>query len=354
MDLYVVSGGNEFPPDSDLLQDRLYLNDGQGKFTRSSNRLPDMKSSGSCVVPGDFDKDGDQDLFVGGRVVPGKYPFPARSWLLRNNNGVFTDVTSKLAPELTQPCLVTSAVWTDFDEDGLPDLIVVGEWMPVTFFRNTGDKFKDKTRDYGMNNTTGWWNKIVAADFDGDGDDDYVIGNLGLNYKYKATKNEPFEIYCDDFDKNGFFDIVLGYHNYGNCFPVRGRQCSSEQMPFIKKEFHSYEEFGRATLIQIYGNKLRSSLHYKTVNFASSYLENNGGGVFTLHNLPNEIQFAPVNGISVKDVNSDGKLDILMAGNLYVSEVETGRADAGIGICLIGDGGGTFQSHTPPQERIFC
>ncbi|MCH8905411.1 MAG: VCBS repeat-containing protein, partial [Bacteroidetes bacterium] len=246
LDLYVVSGGNEFDPASKYLQDRLYLNDGLGNFTKSKSNIPEMISSGSCVVPGDYDGDGDMDLFIGGRVVPGRYPFAPSSYILNNEGGIFSDVTEEIAPGLSDQGLVTSAIWTDFDNDGSKDLIVVGEWMPISFYHNNSGKFENKTEEFGFGNSTGWWNKIIEGDFDKDGDMDYVAGNLGLNYKYTATVEEPLHIYCYDFDRSGTFDIVLGYYNGGTCYPVRGRQCSSQHMPFIPQKFPNYNSFGSA------------------------------------------------------------------------------------------------------------
>ncbi|MCH8330294.1 MAG: VCBS repeat-containing protein, partial [Bacteroidetes bacterium] len=344
LDLYIVSGGNEFDKNAINLQDRLFLNDGKGRFVESKSNLPLMTTSGSCVKAGDYDKDGDLDLFVGGRQVPGKYPFPARSYLLRNDGGRFTDVTSDIAPGLLEPGMVSSTVWTDFDNDGQLDLIIVGEWMPITIFKNSNGMFKNITKESGLSNTTGWWNKIIEGDFDNDSDPDYVIGNLGLNYKYKATEKEPLHVYCHDFDNNGTLDIVLGYYNNGECYPVRGRECSSDQMPVIADRFPTYDAFGRANLADIYGSNLESALHYEATLFASSYMENLGNGQFSLNNLPVESQFSAVFGIVANDFNQDGNLDLLISGNFFVSEIETGRADASIGLYMTGNGNGEFQA----------
>ncbi|MCH8904832.1 MAG: VCBS repeat-containing protein, partial [Bacteroidetes bacterium] len=343
LDLYVVSGGNEFEADSKMLQDRLYLNDGNGNFEYAEDALPEMITSGSCIVPADYDEDGDQDLFVGGRLVPGMYPFPARSYILRNDNGKFTDVTAEIAPDLTKPGLVTSAIWTDFNSDGQLDIIVVGEWMPLSFYQNDSGQFINKTSEFGFDNTNGWWTKIVEADFDNDGDPDYAVGNLGLNYKYKASDAEPFHIYCHDFDRNGNLDIVLGYFNEGTCFPLRGRECSSSQMPFIKEKFPDYHSFGIATLEDVYGGDLDNALHYEARIFASSYIRNDGNGQFTISELPVMAQLSTAFGLIAGDFNDDDNIDLLLAGNFYVAEVETGRADAGVGLFLQGDGKGNFK-----------
>ncbi|MCH8330973.1 MAG: VCBS repeat-containing protein, partial [Bacteroidetes bacterium] len=343
LDLYVVSGGNEFPENSPILKDRLYLNDGKGNFSRSLDALPEFISSGSCIVAGDYDGDEDLDLFVGGRVVPGKYPFPANSYILRNDKGIFTDVTQEVAPELYQKGLVTSALWTDHDMDGKLDLIVVGEWMPVTVYHNVDGKLLRMTKGSGLDETVGWWNKIVEADIDNDGDPDYIVGNLGLNSKYVASHKEPLRVYCHDFDRSGTLDIVLGYYNQGECYPVRGRQCSSDQMPFLTQKFPDYNSFGQATINDIYGESLDVALSYAATTFASCIIINQGSGKFELKPLPNEAQLSTVYGIIPKDINSDGNIDLLLAGNLFVAEVETGRHDASIGLYLEGDGKGNFE-----------
>ncbi len=250
--------------------------------------------------------------------------------------------------------LVTSAVWTDFDKDEKLDLIVVGEWMPITFLRNSGSRLEDQTAYYGMSETTGWWNRIVQADLDGDGNQDFVVGNLGLNYKYKASLHEPFQVYSTDFDENGSNDIVLGYCQAGKVFPVRGRQCSFEQMPFIKTKFPTYHDFGLATLTDIFGGDLQRSLHYQAVEFASVALLNRGNGKYEINRLPAEAQYAPIFGITARDFNADGSLDLLVAGNFYVSEVETGRADAGTGLYLKGEGGGTFTPVLPRDSGFMA
>lgn len=343
-DLYVVSGGNEFPINSPLLQDRLYINQGKGHFIKNMGALPKMLSSGGCVAAADYDKDGDLDLFVGGRLLPGKYPFAPRSFLLNNEKGKFTDATTASGNDLEKPGLVNAILWTDFDQDEDLDLLLVGEWMPIKFMENRGGKFFDQTKSNGFENTSGWWNTIIEEDFDGDGDPDYVAGNLGLNTKYQASETEPFHIYAHDFDYNETLDIVLGYYNEGICYPVRGRQCSSEQMPNIQAKFPTYDQFAKASINEIYGAKeLAQALHYEAKLFASSYIENKGGGVFEIRPLPTQAQISPIQALSSHDFNSDGHKDILLSGNLHVMEVETGRADAGNGLLLLGDGKGEFK-----------
>ncbi|MEO1257616.1 MAG: VCBS repeat-containing protein [Bacteroidota bacterium] len=357
LDLYVVSGGNENKKNHPTYQDRLYVNTGNG-FEKSTDALPDILSSGSRVKAADYDSDGDLDLFVGGRILPQEYPLPAKSFILKNESAdgaiKFSDVTENVAPNLLEAGLVTDAVWVDYDQDNNLDLIVVGEWMPLTFLKNNGNKFINKTEAYGLEKTTGWWYSILADDFDSDGDVDLVAGNLGLNYKYQASPNKSFDVYASDFDKNGTLDIVLGYYNEGVQYPVRGRQCSSEQIPAIKYKFKDYNSFASASLADVYSEgDLKNALHYQAWNFASSYVENKGNEKFVVKDLPNAVQITSINGIIAEDFNMDGHLDLLLAGNLYSSEVETTRNDAGYGFYLQGDGKGNFKSVPNYQSGLF-
>lgn len=348
LDLYVVSGGNEHPEGAAQLQDRLHLNDGQGNFKKSTTALPKIGTSGSRVKAGDYDGDGDLDLFVGGRIVPRSYPLPAKSYILKNEwketgEVKFTDVTKEIAPALLEAGLVTDAVWVDYDLDQQLDLVVVGEWMPITFLQNKGNRFKNRTEAYGLGKSNGWWYSIVAEDFDQDGDPDLVAGNLGLNYKYQASEKASFDVYASDYDKNGKMDIVLGYYHEGVQYPLRGKQCSSEQIPAIKVKYEDYNTFAEASLADVYtAQDLENSLHYQAWNFSSSYIENQGGEKFALRELPNEVQVSSINSILVQDYNQDGHLDLLVAGNLYSAEVETPRNDASYGKLLLGNGRGDF------------
>lgn len=349
LDLYVASGGNEWKVGDDNYKDRLYLNDGSGNFSDASDWLPDLTNSSGCVKASDFDGDGDIDLFVGGRHMPRKYPYPAMSVLLENDGGTFKNVTNSAAPELESAGMVTDALWTDFDGDGTKDLIVVGEWMPVMMMRNNGGNFQNLSKSFGLDQATGWWFSIAEADLNGDGKNEYILGNLGLNYKYQTSATEPFQVYGGDYDNNSRSDIVLGYFNYGKCYPVRGRQCSSEQIPEIARTYPTYESFGKATLTEVYGDKLKKGVHYEARTFSSSVLWMHDDSV-ELRALPIEAQFAPVNGTIADDFNGDGKIDLLLAGNLFVSEVETGRADAGEGLLMLGDGKGGFDPQTNLQS----
>ncbi|MCM4151073.1 hypothetical protein DHD05_05655 [Arenibacter sp. N53] len=355
LDLYVVSGGNEYEKGIDLYQDRFYSNDGNGNFTLLKSALPQLTASGSRVIKADYDNDGDMDLFVCGRQVPGHYPEPTESYLLKNNwketgSLKFEEVIIK---DLIDLGMVTDASWTDYDQDGDLDLIVVGEWMPVTILENMEGNFKKLVLPNSLQNTTGWWYSINAADLDDDGDDDYIIGNLGLNYKYKANPEEPFTVNYGDFDQNGKNDIVLGYYNYGEHYPLRGRSCSSQQIPGLKKVFPDYDTFASASLSEVYGeDQLNRSLEYKAHMFQSIALENLGSGEFKIHDLPIEAQISSINDIIIADVDKDGALDLILAGNMYGSEVETPRNDAGIGLFLKGNGKCGFKTIPMPESGL--
>jgi len=330
-DLYVVSGGYEFAPNAKELQDRLYINKGNGKFSKAA--LPKMLTSGSRAYTADFDKDGKQDILVLGRQMPGNYPNSANSYLLRNvsEKGIpeFEDFSPEISDMFSNLGMATSAVVTDFNNDGWEDLIIVGEWMPIKVYKNNKGDFVEASEEMGLSeDTRGWWWSIQQGDFDKDGDMDYLLGNNGLNYKYNAREGETFDIYFNDFDQNGKGDIVLGYYNQGKQYPVRGRECSSQQIPSIKDKFKDYESFSVATLSDVYGNELEKSLHYQIKSFASVYMENKDGK-FVIHKLPQEAQISSINQILIDDYDKDGNLDALIAGNLYASEVETPRNDAG-------------------------
>ncbi|MEM8845806.1 MAG: FG-GAP-like repeat-containing protein, partial [Bacteroidota bacterium] len=357
-DLYIVSGGNEFRSNSTMLQDRLYVNQGNGEFVKSVHGLPRILESGSRVYACDFDKDGDQDLFVGGRLIPGNYPYPASSYILENRSTVgapkFVNTSEKLLPVLNQIGLVTSAQWLDYDNDGWMDLAVTGEWMKLRVFKNiVGDGFEEVTEKLELDGTMGWWFSLKASDVDGDGDLDLIAGNLGENYKYKASGDETFDIFLNDFDGNRTNDIVLSYYNDGEQYPVRGRECSSQQMPSIKKKFKNYDEFSKATLLDVYDEKkLENGIHYKVSSFKSAIFINEGDK-FVRQDLPLKAQIAPTNQILVADFDQDGTKDIVLGGNLYASEVETPRADAGHGVFLKGHQNAKFAIQPSHETGLF-
>ncbi len=342
LDLYVVSGGYAFADGSQELQDRLYINHGT-HFVLAPRFLPDLRTIGSCVDAADYDDDGDLDLFVGGRVKSGHYPMATRSYLLNNDGGVFTDVTADVVRDLMAPGMVADALWSDYDADGDPDLMVVGEWMPISVYQNNGNgRFTNMTTNFHLQNTTGWWNTIAMGDFDGDGDFDYIAGNLGLNTKYSASPEKPLIIYMSDFDENGTPDIVLAKPKGDKELPIRGRECSSDQMPFIAEDFPTFRSFANASIKDIYGQEsLDAALQYRAMTFSSAYIENIGGAL-QLQELPPEVQVGPVRSIVVHDFNGDNFLDAALVGNNYGAEVETVRYDAMTGLLLLGDGTGRF------------
>ena len=346
-DLFVVSGGNKFAAYDLHYVDRLYLNDGNGNFSKGTIGDVD-RVSGSKVVAADYDNDGDLDVFVGGRHNPHDYPSPTTSTLYVNTNGQLANANAEKAPELKNIGMVTDAVWLDYDQDNDLDLIVVGEWMPITIFSNEGGVLSQVLVP-SLQQTRGWWFSLEKGDFDGDGDEDMIAGNLGLNYKYKTSAEAPFDIYYEDFDNNGQRDIVLGYYNNEKHYPLRGFSCSSEQIPGLKKQIKKYDIFADMEIEEVYGaSSLKKALHYQTDTFASVYIENLGNGGFKITELPTMAQLSNINDVLVDDVNGDGFLDALCVGNLFVSEIETPRSDAGIGALLLGDGRGgfTMQHHT--------
>ena len=352
-DLYVVSGGNEFAPNSSTYLDRLYINNGNGVFTFKRELLPSFYKSGSVVKPNDFDGDGDLDLFIGSRMVPWNYPEPASSFLLVNNNGKFS-IYNDLNRSLKDLGLVTDGVWSDYDQDGDMDLFIVGEWMPLTLIKNDKGILKKQKLNDTCDELYGWWYSIEKADLNQDGVEDLVLGNLGENYKYKASKEEPFEVFYDDFDKNGAKDIVLAYYNYGIQFPLRGFSCSSQQVPELKNKIKKYDLFASLDVQDVYGEvNLENSLRLQANSFKSTVLINKKGK-FINKPLPYEAQLSSINDFIVEDYNKDGIKDILAVGNLYNAEIETPRNDSSNGILLIGNGDGTFNSKLRRETGFYA
>ena len=355
MDLYVVSGSYEKNAENFSLQDRLYINDGKGIFTKNKDLIPLFNSSGSVVKPEDFDQDGDLDLFIGGRMIPGQYPMFSDSYLLLNQDGILVDATEKLAPGMKNLGLVTDAVWSDYDLDRDMDLIIVGEWMPVIIFNNdSGNLRKAENTNDGLDFSSGWWWSIEAFDFDSDGDDDYVLGNMGLNYKFRASQKEPLELFINDFDNNGKMDFVIGYHQDGKIFPTVDRAKTLIQNRYLRSKIPTNNEYAISTLYDIYGEKLlENALNYKIYTLASGYLENNGNGEFKFKPFDNYAQISNINSIIFQDVDLDSYEDLIMAGNLYSTEAETIRNDASIGVWMKGDGKGNFKSIPFQKSGLF-
>ncbi len=352
-DLYVASGGNEFERGHSLLKDRLYINDGKGEFIKSSNALPAIAESSQCVRASDVDNDGDLDLFVGTRLVARKYTYPATSYLLINSNGRFEKSSSETSATLTDLGMVTDAVFTDIDNDGDDDLMIVGEWMEIKILLNTDAVFEDVSEKYGLSGTRGIWWSITAGDLDGDGDDDYIIGNLGKNNKFKASKEHPFKVYANDFDNNGTNDVVLAKFYKNDYVPLRGRECTSQQMPFVAEKFKDYHSFASSKLIDILPeNKVKDAVIYEIESFESIILFNDNGQLIR-KSLPNESQIAPLKSSLITDVNKDGYQDIVTVGNHYGVEVETTRYDAGFGGVLFGNQNRDFQFMSPIESGFY-
>lgn len=343
-DLYVVSGGSEYAAGSPALADRLYLNVDGAKFRKVLDALSPDSASGSRVLSADYDGDGDEDLFVGGRVVPGSYGVNPASMLLQNDGkGHFANVTASLAPELEHVGMVTDAVWQDVDGDGRLDLVVVGEWMPIMVFRNTGGGRLARSQVAGLENSSGWWNRIVAGDFTGDGKVDFIAGNLGLNSRLHASPSEPTTMYVKDFANTGFVAQVLATYNEGRNYPVAMRDDLIKSFPYLERRYPNYRDYALQTIDQIFSaGELRDAVVKRASTFATSLVKNNGDGSFTMIPLPTETQVAPVYGILSADIDGDAKADLLLGGNFDAVKPEIGRLSASYGSLLEGDGKGRF------------
>ncbi len=362
-DVYIASGGYKYPSGSANYQDRLYINDGKGNFYKDSAALPQNFTSNLCVRAFDYNNDGKLDLFVSGRVDPWHYPRPVSSFILRNDskNGVahFTDVTDEIAPGLKNIGLVCDALFTDFDNDGATDLILAGEWMPVTFLKNTNGKFVNVTAATGIENKTGWWNSIVAGDFRHTGRMDYIVGNVGANTLYQASDKYPIYITAKDFDNNGNYDAIPSLFlpdKDGNLkeYPAFGRDDMIKEMISTKKRFTTYKAFANATMDSIIPEAQRKgALRLKATMLKSCFLRNEGNGKFTMIPLPLQAQVSTLNGMIADDFDGDGNLDVLMNGNDYGTEVSVGRYDALNGLLLKGNGAGGFSPLTILQSAIY-
>ena len=341
LDLYIASGSYELNEGDALLQDRLYTNDGSGNFSRYK-KLPEMLTVTKAIKPFDYDGDGDFDLLVGGTVVPGKYPLTPRSYLLENSSGAFKDVTDSQFKAFRDIGMVSAIEVTDYNNDGNPDVVIVGSWMPITIFSIMNQQFVKQDIAV-FNQSQGWHQSLAIDDFDGDGDQDFVIGNFGLNNKFHPAQDKPLHIFSKDFDNNGSYDMALSKTYKGQLVPVRGKECSTEQTPYLSEKIGTYQEFASLDIENIYGEEnISSSFHKQIYNLASLYVENNGNGTFSISELPVQAQFGPTKAFLNMDVNNDGHLDIIGVGNHYDAEVETIRYDANQGYVLLGNGLGEF------------
>lgn len=351
LDLYVVSGGNEYTPGSRSLEDRLYFNDGEGNFARIYNALPQLLENGSTVTAADYDGDGDTDIFVGSRSVPHQYGVTPYSYLLENTgDGRFREVTARDAPELADVGMVTDAVWEDVSGNGYPDLVVVGEWMPITILENVAGKLKRSTAA-GLEATEGWWNRLYSGDFDGDGDKDFIVGNVGLNTFFQAGKNEPLVMYLKDFNEDDKPDPVIGYTKENGEYPIAARDELLLPFKFLRSKFPTYRDYAGSTIEDIFGSNLEDAEKKEIHMMQSVLLENQGKGGFNIIPLPDKAQFAPIQAIEAADFNSDGNLDLLIGGNFYpVKPTAGGRYDASYGWFLKGNGDGTFTAVGPEES----
>ena len=340
LDLYVASGGGGDVTSARLLQDRLYINDGSGQFVKSAN-LPAMPSSTKEILPIDMDSDGDYDLLVGGRNNPGAYPSAMPSYLLRNDNGKFTDVmTDEMQAAL--PGMITGVSIADVNGDNKIDLMVVGEWSTPKIFTGSGSNFQPADIS-SFANLSGWWQSVVATDLDRDGDMDFILGNISENNKFHPSESKPLIVYANDFDNSGTLDIVLTKKYKGMTVPVRGKECSSEQMPFIDDKFPKYADFASSSIEDILGQEnLDNAIQLMVNNFSHVVLINDGNMSFTQLKLPFEAQWAPIMDMVVDDFTGDKVPDLVVAGNLWDTEPETPAYDAGKGLLLKGNGDGTF------------
>jgi len=359
-DLYIVSGSNEYADQSEGFQDQLYLNDGKGNFSKApANALPPMLSSKNAIAAGDIDHDGDLDLFVGGRGLPGSFPQPSKSYILRNDSKGgqvhFTDVTDEACAALRLPGMVTAAVFADLDNDAYPELLIAGDWMPVRLFHNTQGRLSDVSAAAGLNGLSGMWSSIMAADVDGDGDTDFIMGNCGYNDQFKASPAQPMTLYVADFDNNGTLDPIMCYYIQGKNYPMASRDELLDQMVSLKKKFVNYLSYADATMENIFPpEKIAQAKVFRCDQLASGVLYNHGNGQFAFTPLPLTAQFSKVFGAVVDDFDGDGTKDILLSGNFYPYKTQLGRCDASLGVLLKGSAGAEGQFRAVDPEDSGC
>ena len=352
-DLYLAIGDCGLKDGHEDLQDLLFINDGAGNFTQENSHLPEMKTITSVVTAADYDQDGDLDLFVGGRYRKGEYPSAPRSYLLQNDNGKFTDVTDQKAQDLSNTGMVTSALWSDCNNDGLVDLILVGEWMNIQIWKNNGKKLVNKSERLDLQNTGGWWNSIVGGDFDGDGDTDYILGNQGVNLRYRPGKDQPIQIYHGQFDGDESRDFMLSYYYEGKEYPIHHLDDLAKEFKFIGDKFKSYNVYSKSTMDKVLGeNNVAKSEVLKADLFHHVYLENQID-TFILHKLPVTTQLSCIQGMVVDDFNNDQNLDVLIHGNLFDWLPQYEKQDGMKGILLLGSGDGRFAVKNPISSGFY-
>ncbi|CAN5345765.1 VCBS repeat-containing protein [soil metagenome] len=354
LDLYVTSGGYMFSPAEETLTDRLYINIGDGRFVRDGNALPRMYTSSSVVVPGDFNGNGQLDLFVGGRLTPLNYPRPARSYILENNNGRFTDVTAKVAPGLVEPGLITDAIWVDFDGDGQLDLVTAGKWLPIQFYRNEEGILKEVTSEVVDNPQRGWWYSLSYGDFTNNGAVDIIAGNLGLNDSFTTSEEKKFGVFANDFNDDMTIDLVYSVEEQGANFPYFGRAKYDRAIRSIDQQFSTFASFANVTIEEIFdADKLEEGYHFQADTFASLMLTNQGNGTFNTSELPEWAQLSPIKAMVTHDVENNGNLDLIIGGNIYDIHPDVARSDAGNGLWLRGDGKGELTPIHASESGLF-
>ncbi|MEO6633830.1 MAG: VCBS repeat-containing protein, partial [Mucilaginibacter sp.] len=362
-DVFITGSGYKALANDPVYQDRLYINDGKGHFALAKDALPVCFKSKLCVRAFDYNNDGKLDLFISGRVEPWRYPEPVNSYILRNDTKdgkvKFTDVTNEVAPDLKKIGLVCDAIFSDFDNDGKTDLILAGEWMPVTFLKNTGERFVNVTAKSGVSNKSGWWNSIVAGDFRHTGRTDYIVGNAGLNSLYQASDEFPVYITASDFDKRSRFDafpslFLPGKDGIKREYPANVREDAFKQMISLRVKFTNYHSYAEATMQDLLSaEQMKSALRLKATELRSCYFRNDGGGKFTMVPLPAEAQVSALNGMVADDFDGDGNLDLLINGNDFGTDVTLGRYDALNGLLLEGNGKGGFTSLSISKSGIY-